>query len=80
MVLTSVFATGVGLIYGHTHTFLVHLLALVIVSIFAFGGSLLLYWVTNKIIGMRVSPNSEKVGLDISQHDETYAFEYRTNE
>jgi ammonium transporter, Amt family len=80
MILTSVFATGVGLIYGQTHTFLMHLLALVIVGIFAFGGSFLLYWLTNKIIGMRVSPNSEKVGLDISQHDETYAFEYKTSE
>jgi ammonium transporter, Amt family len=80
MILTSVFATEVGLIYGHTHTFLMHLLTLVLVGIFAFGGSFLLYWITNKIIGMRVSPNSEKIGLDISQHDETYAFEYKASE
>jgi Amt family ammonium transporter len=80
MVLTAVFAKEVGLIYGETTTFLYHILALVLVSIFALGGSFLLYWVTNKIIGMRVSPNSEKIGLDISQHDEAYAFEYKKSE
>jgi len=77
MILTSVFANGVGLIYGETRTFLFHLLALVIVTVFAFGGAFLLYWITNKIIGMRVSSGEEKIGLDISQHDESYAFEYK---
>lgn len=80
MILTSVFATGVGLIYGETKTFLYHLLALVIVSIFAFGGSYLLYWITDKIMGMRVSVNDEKLGLDISQHNESYAFEYKRHD
>lgn len=75
MVLTAVFANGVGLVYGEFKTFGFHILALVIVAIFAFGGSYLLYWVTNKIIGMRVSPNSEKIGLDLSQHDESYGIE-----
>jgi ammonium transporter, Amt family len=80
MILTAVFADGVGLIYGEFRTFGFHMLALVLVAIFTFGGSLLLYWITNKIIGMRVSPQSEKIGLDISQHDEAYAFEYRKND
>jgi Amt family ammonium transporter len=79
MLLTAVFANGVGLIYGETKTFLFHLLALVIVAIFTFGGAFLLYWVTNKLIGMRVTSTEEKVGLDISQHDESYAFEYKLN-
>jgi ammonium transporter, Amt family len=77
MMLTAVFASGVGLIYGETETFMFHIIALVIVTIFALGGSFFLYWVTNKIIGMRVTPNSEKVGLDLSQHDESYNFEYK---
>lgn len=77
MILTAVFANGVGLIYGEWKTFAFHILTLVIVTIYAFGGSFLLYWITDKIIGMRVSPNSEKIGLDLSQHDESYAFEYR---
>ena len=31
-----------------------------------------LYWLTNKIVPMRVSENDEKLGLDRSQHDEHY--------
>lgn len=79
MILTAVFASGVGLIYGEFKTFGYHILALIIVTIFAFGGSFILYWLTNKVIGMRVSPNSEKIGLDLSQHDESYSFEYKVN-
>jgi ammonia channel protein AmtB len=32
---------------------------------------LLLYRLTNWIISLRVSPEEEKVGLDLSQHRET---------
>jgi Amt family ammonium transporter len=39
MLLTGVLAKDVGLFYGQTHTFLMHLLALVIVAAFSFGGS-----------------------------------------
>ena len=39
-------------------------------SVFTFGGSLLLYKLTDKIIPLRVSEKSEYIGLDISQHDE----------
>ncbi|MBN2806187.1 MAG: ammonium transporter [Prolixibacteraceae bacterium] len=80
MVLTAVFASGVGLIYGEVRTFAFHMLALVLVALFAFGGSYLLYWITNKIIGMRVSPNSEKIGLDLSQHDESYGVDQTSEE
>ena len=73
MLLTAVFAMNVGLVYGHVHTLLMHLLALVIVGVFSFGGSLALYWLTDKLIPMRVSPRSEIMGLDLSQHDEQYA-------
>lgn len=75
MFLTGIFAEEVGLIHGEVTTFLFHLLALVIVSAFAFGGSLLLYWITNKIVPMRVPSLYEDVGLDMSQHDETLFFE-----
>ena len=71
MVLTGVFATGVGLTSRKTETFLYHLLALVIVSAFAFFGSLILYKITDLIIPMRVREDQEKIGLDISQHNET---------
>jgi Amt family ammonium transporter len=73
MIATSIFANEVGLIHGQLTTFLYHLLALVLVAVFTFGGSWLLYKITDFIIPLRVSPKNEKVGLDISQHDEVYA-------
>lgn len=76
MLATAIFANDVGLIHGETTTFLYHLLALVIVSIFTFGGSLLMYKITDIIVPLRISPHGEKIGLDISQHDESYNFVY----
>jgi Amt family ammonium transporter len=72
MILTGVFAKDVGLVYGQYQTFLFHLLALVIVGVFTFGGSYLLFKLTSFIIKLRVSPEEEKLGLDISQHQETF--------
>jgi Amt family ammonium transporter len=77
MLATAIFANEVGLIHGETTTFLFHLLALVIVSIFTFGGSLLMYKITDLIVPLRISPHGEKIGLDISQHDESYNFMYK---
>ncbi|RRB07002.1 ammonium transporter [Larkinella rosea] len=78
MVMTGIFASkGInsavvdeGLAFGDTKLFFIHLLALVIVSVFAFGASYLLLIVTNAILPLRVSEEDEKVGLDVSQHDE----------
>jgi hypothetical protein len=47
-----------------------HLLALVIVGAFTFGGAYLLYLVTGLLIKLRVKPELEEVGLDVSQHGE----------
>lgn len=77
MLATAVFANKVGLIHGETTTFLYHLLALVIVSVFTFGGSLLLYKITDMLVPLRISPHGEKIGLDISQHNESYDFVYK---
>lgn len=77
MLATAVFAENVGLIHGETTTFLFHLLALVIVGVFTFGGSLLMYKITDLIVPLRISPHGEKIGLDISQHDESYNFVYK---
>lgn len=76
MILTAVFANDVGLIHGEITTFLYHLLALVIVGVFTFGGSMLIYKITDMIVPMRISPHGERIGLDISQHDESYNFVY----
>ncbi|HEX8019733.1 ammonium transporter [Mucilaginibacter sp.] len=79
MLLTGVFAhqnvnaantTGNGLFYGETHLFIVHVITLVGVSAFAFFGSFVLLKVTDMISTLRVTPEEELAGLDISQHDE----------
>jgi ammonium transporter, Amt family len=71
MVLTGVLAKDVGLIHGQSRTFLMHMLALVIVSIFSFVGSFLLYKVVDLIVPLRVPQEHEELGLDLSQHGET---------
>lgn len=71
MILTSVFAKDVGLIYGETKTFMYHLLTLAIVGVFTFGGSYIIYKITGLMTRLRVSPEDERLGLDLSQHSET---------
>ncbi|MBE9585031.1 ammonium transporter [Mucilaginibacter sp. JRF] len=79
MLMTGIFAhvnvnggntTGNGLFYGETSLFTKHLIALIGVSIFAFVGSLILLKVTDLISKLRVTPEEEAIGLDVSQHDE----------
>jgi len=79
MLLTGVFAnknvnpanvTGNGLFFGESHLFLIQVFALIIVSIYAFFGSLLLLKITDMISPLRVSAEEEVIGLDISQHGE----------
>lgn len=45
---------------------------------YTFVVSYALYWITDKMIPMRVSRHSEQIGLDRSQHDEEYASEAST--
>ena len=71
LLLTGVFAKDVGLFYGETTTFTNHIYALVIISIFTFFGSLLIYKITALIIPIRVSNEIEEKGLDHSIHGET---------
>lgn len=65
-------ASANGLLYGGVDLFKTHMIALVIVSVFTFVGSYLLYRLVDKIIPMRVSESQEQIGLDISQHEESY--------
>ncbi len=57
---------------SRTGFFFNHLLVIIGVFVYTFVVSYFLYWVTDKIIPMRVSGESEKTGLDASQHDEFY--------
>ncbi len=78
MLLTGVFAhsqinsavTVNGLIYGETKLFIVHLVAMIAVSVFVFAGTFLLLKITDLITPLRVSDAEEIAGLDISQHNE----------
>ncbi|WP_165244995.1 ammonium transporter [Paludisphaera soli] len=70
MIATGVFASDVGLIHGKTETFINHMIALVIVAVFSFVGSLILYKIVDLIIPLRVPEDQENTGLDISQHGE----------
>jgi len=71
MVATGVFARDVGLVYGQTRTFLLHIAALVGVAVFAFAGSWVLYRLTNVLRALRVPDMAEDTGLDLSQHGES---------
>ncbi len=57
---------------SHAEFFFNHVLAVVIVFVYTALMTYGLYWLTNKIIPMRVSEASERLGLDRSQHDEHY--------
>ena len=70
MLMTGLFAKDVGLTSGHAYTFLLHCGALMFVAVFSFGGSYLLYKLTDLIIPLRVSADQEELGLDLSQHGE----------
>jgi Amt family ammonium transporter len=80
---TGVFATVAvnpgganGLLYGNPRQLLVQAIAVSASIGFAFVGSLILLKVTDALVGLRVDAESESMGLDLSEHDESgYAFE-----
>ena len=59
-----------GLIYGNPKQLLIQLIGVVSVWVFAFVMTWILGKIVNAVIGLRVSPTEESVGLDISQHGE----------
>jgi Amt family ammonium transporter len=68
---TAVNPAGVtGLIYGNVHQFAVQLLAVGVVSAFAFSGTYVLLKIVDRFSPLRVSPKEEEDGLDMSQHGE----------
>jgi Amt family ammonium transporter len=72
MIATAIFAKDLGLIYGKAQTLWVHLSALALVSVFCLGGSWILFKIVNRILPMRVTEDAEWLGLDESQHQESY--------
>lgn len=59
-----------GLFYGNPMQFLVQLLTIAIVIVFAFGVTYLISKLLARFVGLRVTDNEEEVGLDISEHGE----------
>lgn len=82
-VFTGIFAYGYFAkddpeIISHWQFLLNHILVIGIVFAYTFVMSYLLYWITDKMISMRVSRRSEQIGLDRSQHGEEYSTEAST--
>ncbi len=68
---TAVNAAGPnGLLYGNPGQLVLQILAVLIVGGFAFVGSYILLRVINVFTPLRVSPQEEDAGLDITQHGE----------
>ncbi len=59
-----------GLFYGNASQFLIQLAAAAGVAVFSVIATTVLAKLTRKLAGLRVSPESEQVGLDISEHGE----------
>ena len=80
MLLTGVFATktvnpaGVdGWFYGNPEFFFTQLKGVLIVGIFSFVVSFLIFKIINIFQPIRVSSEEEEEGLDVSQHNEKYS-------
>ncbi len=87
MILTGVFASifvnsqvQASLAQGRGHLILVQALACAVVLIFSFVGSYLLMKVAKMIVGVRVPPEAENVGLDIALHGEAAYVLIQTDE
>lgn len=64
-------AAGVdGLIAGNAIQLWIQLKAVGITMAYSFAVSLALFWVVDKITGLRVSAHDERIGLDLTQHRE----------
>jgi Amt family ammonium transporter len=57
-----------------------HVLGVAMVIAYTFVVSYILYWVTDKMVNMRVNVKHEQLGLDRSQHGESYGILYEDEE
>jgi ammonium transporter, Amt family len=80
--LTGIFATTAvnaagqnGLLFGNPGQFGIQLIAVLATAAYSFGVSYVLLRIVAATVGLRVSPEEENLGLDLSQHSESgYAF------
>jgi len=59
-----------GLLYGNPGFLGVQTLAVLAVTLFAGIGTYLILKLVDRLVGLRVSPEEERMGLDLSQHNE----------
>jgi Amt family ammonium transporter len=59
-----------GLFFGNPRQFLIQVIAVAVTLAYSFVGSLILYKVVDRLVGMRVSEKDEIMGLDLTQHNE----------
>jgi Amt family ammonium transporter len=64
-------AGGDGLFFGNPAQMGVQALAIGATLVYSFVLSYLIFWVLDKTMGLRVEPDEEVAGLDISEHQET---------
>ena len=74
---TGVLATGLlasvgaqGLFFGNPGQFMVQVVLAVSTLVFVLVGTFIILKVVDLVIGLRVSPDDEEIGLDLSQHSE----------
>ncbi len=60
-----------GLFFGNPLQFLIQVVAVAASISFAFAGSFILLGVTDAMVGLRASDDAERVGLDLSEHEES---------
>jgi Amt family ammonium transporter len=59
-----------GLLSGNPGFLGVQALAVLAVALFAGLGTYLILKLVNRLVGLRISPEEERMGLDLSQHNE----------
>ncbi|MFH1799609.1 MAG: ammonium transporter [Candidatus Omnitrophota bacterium] len=60
-----------GFVYGNPGLFLVQLKAVVITIVYSFIVSFVLLKIVDALVGLRVSEDEERIGLDLTQHRES---------
>ena len=60
-----------GLLFGSHQMFTSQVIAILVTGVYSFIVSVVLLKILDKLIGLRVSEESEENGLDISQHGES---------
>jgi len=71
-ILTGIFAAvgASGLFTGNPGQVWIQIVGVIVTMVYSFGVTFALAWVINKVLGFRVAPEVEYIGLDISLHGE----------